>query len=95
MLWTSLAVGLLQLTAVHSKPLTKRWEDIAEKHAWKETPQGWERLGDAPPDLVFDLRLGLKQHKQAELIESLYEISDPSHARQVFPLYNLSKLKSV
>ena len=71
------------LALVHlglSKPL-QRWGELRTKHAWADIPRGWELYGDAQPDHVLDLRIGLTQNRIDELITSLYEISDPAHAR--------------
>lgn len=80
MLWSTLLVlGLSNLSL--SKPLAKRWDDLAEKHSWVEIPRGWEYLSPAPADYTFDLRIGLKQDKMDELISTLMETSDPTHQR--------------
>ncbi|KAJ7493198.1 peptidase S8/S53 domain-containing protein [Mycena galericulata] len=81
MLWLSAFVfGLVHLSA--AKPLSsKRWEDVAVKHAWVETPRGWEFLSAAPADHLLDMRIGLKQNKLEELISSLFEVSDPTHEK--------------
>ncbi|TFK39451.1 peptidase S8/S53 domain-containing protein [Crucibulum laeve] len=80
MLWSSaLVIGLLQLCA--AKPLTKRWDDLAEKHSWVEIPKGWELHSEAPSDHIFELRIGLKQDKIDDLIATLMETSDPFHER--------------
>ncbi|OCH96339.1 subtilisin-like protein [Obba rivulosa] len=80
MLWLqALVVGLVHLCA--GKPLVPRWDDFEVKHAWVEIPRGWELHGPAPADYRFDLRIGLKQARIAELITALYEVSDPAHLR--------------
>ncbi|KAJ7132373.1 peptidase S8/S53 domain-containing protein [Mycena epipterygia] len=81
MLWLSAFVlGLAQLSA--AKPLaSKRWNDVAVKHAWVETPRGWEFHSTPPGDHLLDMRIGLKQNKLEELISTLYEVSDPAHER--------------
>ncbi|KDR68017.1 hypothetical protein GALMADRAFT_272863 [Galerina marginata CBS 339.88] len=80
MLWSSiLYLGFVQLCA--SRALSRRWDDLAEKHSWVEIPQGWQLKAAAPADHLFELRIGLKQHGIEELIENLMEISDPTHLR--------------
>ncbi|KAF4610501.1 hypothetical protein D9613_006689 [Agrocybe pediades] len=80
MLWSSiLLLGVAQLCA--SKVLSRRWEDVAEKHSWVEIPKGWQHKAPAPADHLFDMRIGMKQHGIEELIENLMEISDPTHHR--------------
>lgn len=72
-------IGLAHLA--FAKPLLRRWDDVAEKHAWVEIPRGWEYHSPAPADHKFDLRIGLKQDKIDDLIANLMEISDPMHSR--------------
>ncbi|KAJ7065361.1 peptidase S8/S53 domain-containing protein [Mycena amicta] len=82
MLWSSaLVLGLAHLCA--AKPLAgKRWtENVAVKHAWLETPGGWEYHSAPPADHLLELRIGLKQDKIDELIKALYEVSDPAHPK--------------
>ncbi|KAF8625030.1 hypothetical protein AX17_006944 [Amanita inopinata Kibby_2008] len=80
MLWRSaLILGLLQLSS--ASPLQRRWNDLAEKHAWLEVPKGWAYESAAPSDHMFDLRIGLKQDKFDQLIANLMETSDPYHER--------------
>ena len=87
MLWSSvLVLGLVQLSV--SKPLNKRWDDIAEKHSWVEIPRGWEYHSPAHADHLFEMRIGLKQDKLDELISSLYEDSDPNHQRYAPTTWN-------
>ncbi|KAJ8503359.1 hypothetical protein ONZ45_g10928 [Pleurotus djamor] len=50
----------------------------------KETivpPRGWQRHGEAPPDHIIRMRIGLQQQNFADLERQLYEISDPNHER--------------
>jgi tripeptidyl-peptidase-1 len=80
MLWTSfLLLGLAQLCT--SEVLTKRWDDVAEKHSWVETPRGWQLKGPASSKHIFQLKIGLKQHGLEDLVANLMEISDPAHSR--------------
>ncbi|KAF8903506.1 peptidase S8/S53 domain-containing protein [Gymnopilus junonius] len=80
MLWSSvLLLGAAQLCA--SSVLSRRWNDLAEKHSWVDIPRGWQIKGPAPPNHIFELRIGLKQNGMDKLIENLMEISDPTHAR--------------
>lgn len=62
-------------------PLVRRWDDHKVKHSWIEVPKGWEVHSDAPADHMLDMRIGLRQDKFDELVEHLYQISDPSHER--------------
>ena len=80
MIWSTVVIlGLVQLCAC--KPFSKRWNDFSVKHSWTQVPRGWELYGPAPAEYMLDLRIGLKQDKLDELITSLYEVSDPAHAR--------------
>ncbi|KAF5383817.1 hypothetical protein D9615_003735 [Tricholomella constricta] len=80
MIWSlAIAVGLVQLCV--AKPLSKRWDDVAEKHSWLEIPRGWEYQSPAPSDHMFEMRVALKQSKIDDLIANLMETSDPSHVK--------------
>ncbi|CAK5273720.1 unnamed protein product [Mycena citricolor] len=81
MLWLpALALALAQISV--AKPVVnKRWDDMAVKHAWAEVPSGWEYHEAPPADHLIELRLGLKQDRIDELIEALYQVSDPSHEK--------------
>ncbi len=78
---TILVLGLAQLTA--SAKFLKRWDNLAEKHAWADIPKGWRHKAIAPADYVLDLKIALKQHRFDELIDNLMEISNPTHVRSV------------
>ncbi|KAF9013555.1 subtilisin-like protein [Hymenopellis radicata] len=64
-------------------PISKRWEkpELVEKHAWAEIPRGWVYQAAPSPDHVLDMRIGLKKHREGELISALYEVSSPQHER--------------
>ncbi|KAH8111000.1 subtilisin-like protein [Phellopilus nigrolimitatus] len=62
-------------------PLVPRWDDFEVKHAWAGAPRGWEVHSAAPPDHMLDMRIGLKQDRFEELVDHLYQISDPAHER--------------
>ncbi|KAF8917410.1 subtilisin-like protein [Mucidula mucida] len=79
-LTSSVLLSSLLFLGVLCTPLTPRWDDLVEKHAWAEIPPGWEYHSTPSPDHVFEMRIGLKQDKIDQLISMLYEISDPSHA---------------
>ncbi|KAJ7574377.1 peptidase S8/S53 domain-containing protein [Mycena floridula] len=57
------------------------WDDLTVKHAWTEPPPGWQLHSEVSPDHVFEMRLGLKHGGEAELVNSLHEVSDPDHSR--------------
>lgn len=84
-------LGLAQLTA--SANLLKRWDNLAEKHAWVDIPKGWSYKATAPVDYVFNLKIALKQHRFNELIDNLMEISDPTHIRSIESFVFLEGLK--
>jgi tripeptidyl-peptidase I len=80
MLFSSFLVLALVRYSI-AKPTEKRWDDLVEKHAWANIPKGWEFVSYPPSDHVLDMRIALKQHKIDELINTLYEVSDPNHAK--------------
>ena len=76
--------ALLVLALAHlifASPLQKRWDDLVEKHSWAEIPRGWNYEAEASSDHLFNLHIGLKQHKFDQLIANLMETSDPFHDR--------------
>jgi len=80
MIWSfAVIISLLQLCA--TKPLSRRWDDIAEKHSWVEIPRGWEYHSTPPADHKFEMRVALKQNRIDDLIANLMETSDPSHPK--------------
>jgi len=84
LLW---AVALLTaFQSVVSKPLKldKRWEDLKVKHEWIDVPRGWVEVGRPPVDYPLTMNIGLKKGRFGELLEHLYEVSDPEHHRCAF-----------
>ncbi|KAG5643809.1 hypothetical protein DXG03_009632 [Asterophora parasitica] len=80
MFWSlAIAAGLAQLCI--ATPLSRRWDDLAEKHSWAEIPRGWEYHSSAPPDHTFEMRLALKQSRIDDLIANLMKTSDPNHPK--------------
>jgi tripeptidyl-peptidase-1 len=75
------SVPLASLT----KPLASRWGDMRLKHAWNTIPENWESLGPPLASTMIDLRIALKSNHENALIDTLYEVSSPSHPRHVFP----------
>jgi tripeptidyl-peptidase-1 len=89
MIWSTVLIAVFAQLCI-SKPLSKRWNDFSLKHSWNEVPRGWQHHGPAPPEYTMDLRIGLRQDKLDELISSLYEVSDPAHARYTIYVATLS-----
>lgn len=80
MRWSHVAV-LALVHLVTASPLTRRWDELQVKHAWDEIPRGWVLHSEAPADHKLKLRVGLKQDRFDELVEHLYQVSDPAHER--------------
>jgi tripeptidyl-peptidase-1 len=80
MLWSSILL-LVAAQLCTSRILSRRWDDVAEKHAWVDIPRGWQLKAPAPANHHFELRIGLNQQGIDELIANLMEISDPTHSR--------------
>ncbi|KAG8739824.1 hypothetical protein FRC10_005085 [Ceratobasidium sp. 414] len=55
--------------------------DFRTRHALREVPSGWTAVASAPAEHLIDMRIGLKQARMDELLATLYEVSDPAHAR--------------
>ena len=81
LLWTVALLGFLQ--SALSKPLNfdKRWQESKVKHEWTDVPKGWVEIGRPPADYSLRMNIGLKQDRFDELLEHLYEVSDPDHHR--------------
>lgn len=52
---------------------------FAVRHAWVKVPSGWEEHGVPSSDHPITMKIGLKQHRMDELIDTLYQVSDPLH----------------
>jgi len=81
LLWTVALFGVFQ--SVVSKPykLDKRWEELKVKHQWIDVPGGWVEIGQPPVDYPLKVNIGLKKERFGELLEHLFEVSDPEHHR--------------
>ncbi|KAF8266056.1 subtilisin-like protein [Lactarius quietus] len=72
------AVAPLANVATYLAPL---WDNMQVKHTWHIVPANWEALGHPPPGTTIDLHIALKPHHENALTDSLYEVSDPKHAK--------------
>ncbi|KAF8259523.1 subtilisin-like protein [Lactarius quietus] len=64
--------------AALAMPLSPPWQDRRVKHSWKTIPPNWESLGHPPPGTTIDLYIALIPRHEHALIDSLYDVSDPS-----------------
>ena len=72
----------LPLALALSTPPEKRWDNFQTKHAWAEVPKGWVvHDEDAPKDHMLKMRIGLKQDRFDDLVDELYQVSNPNHER--------------
>ncbi|TDL27656.1 subtilisin-like protein [Rickenella mellea] len=72
----------LLLNIIHSVfAIPAHLSEPAVKHEWPDIPVGWERHSVPSADHLIDLKIGLKQHRIDELIDTLYEVSDPFHSK--------------
>ncbi|KAF8576276.1 subtilisin-like protein [Ramaria rubella] len=83
MYWVSAVAVILafSLPAVASPLINNSTNTFQIKHSRAQVPNGWEIYGDAPPDHLLNLRIGLQESNIDELIRHLLEVSDPSHHR--------------
>lgn len=74
---------LIARTALSASVPTSSWSsDFIQKDSLPAPPNGWERLEATPsPDHLVTLQIGLRQHNFEGLVEELYQVSDPEHAR--------------
>jgi tripeptidyl-peptidase-1 len=71
---------ILALTSIClASPLTKRWGDFEVKHSWADVPRGWTYHSPAAKDHVLHMSFALKQGNFGQLVEHLYQSSDPKH----------------
>ncbi|KAH9172737.1 subtilisin-like protein [Lactarius sanguifluus] len=64
-----------------AKPFSQHWDDMRIKHSWNAIPENWESLGNPLDGITIDLFVALKAQHENALIDTLYEVSDPSHPR--------------
>jgi tripeptidyl-peptidase I len=81
LLWQIIALALSQLAS--ATPLAKRFDDYSVRHAWNEVPNGWEFHSVPAPEHRFKLRIDINSANPDDLINTLYEVSDPKHSRYV------------
>jgi tripeptidyl-peptidase-1 len=92
MLWFSVLSILATFPVVLATPIASLWNDIKVKHSWSTIPGKWECLGHPPADATIDLRVALKPHRKNALIDALYEVSDPTHAKYVSTIVSSTRL---
>ncbi|KAI0271753.1 subtilisin-like protein [Russula aff. rugulosa BPL654] len=81
MRWLSVLSVLVTVPLGLATPLTPRWDDMRVKHSWGSIPNKWDCQGHPPTGTTIDLRIALKPHREGALIDALYEVSDPNHAK--------------
>lgn len=81
LLWTVALLGAFRSTISKQLGLDKRWEELEVKHEWIDIPKGWVEIGRPPADYLLKMDFGLKQERFEELLDHLYEVSDPEHHR--------------
>jgi tripeptidyl-peptidase-1 len=59
------------------------WDNMLVKHTWHAIPVNWESLGHPPAGTRINLYLALKPERESALIDTLSEVSDPTHLRHV------------
>ena len=71
--------GLSLFLFVHAAPA--HLSEPAVKHSWQQIPEGWEVHSAPSGDHPITLKIGLKQSRIDELIDTLYQVSDPFHEK--------------
>ncbi|KAF8260337.1 subtilisin-like protein [Lactarius quietus] len=76
-------LSVLSVLAVASlaAPLVPRWDDTRVKHTWHTVPSNWESLGPPSSNTTIDLHIALVPQNENALIDTLYEVSTPSHPK--------------
>ncbi|KAF8260175.1 subtilisin-like protein [Lactarius quietus] len=62
-------------------PHVPRWGGMRVMHAWRAVPQNWESVGHPHAETTIDLHLALKSHHEHDLVDVLYEVSNPKHPK--------------
>ena len=75
------SLSLISAYVLASSINSAKFTSLNKRHAWPEVPRGWELAGVPDSNAVLDLRIGVKQHRFEELIDSLYEVSQPGQHR--------------
>ena len=60
------------------------WDEMLVKHTWNSNPVNWESVGNTTAGAMIKLHIALKPDQEGALIDTLYEVSSPGHARHVF-----------
>jgi len=63
-------------------PLAPRWNEM-RVNICNDVPKNWENLSHPPNETTIDLHLALKSYRENDLIDALYEVSNPRHLRYV------------
>ena len=58
-----------------------QWDDMRVMHTWNSIPVGWESLGNTTDGTMINLHLALQPERETALIDTLLEVSNPSHPR--------------
>ncbi|KAH9012250.1 Pro-kumamolisin, activation domain-containing protein [Lactarius deliciosus] len=79
--------ALFTLTVVCglATPLAPRWDGMKVMHAWSTVPKNWESLGHPPNETAIDFYLALKSQHENDLVDALYQVSDPKSPKYVPP----------
>lgn len=71
--------GVSLFLLVHAAPA--HLSEPTVKHSWQQIPTDWEVHSAPAGDHPITLKIGLKQSRIDELIDNLYQVSDPFHER--------------
>lgn len=82
--WSVVLLGAFQSAISKPLGLEKRWEELRVKHEWIDVPKGWVEVGRPPAEHLLKMNFGLKQERFDELLDHLYQVSDPEHRRYAF-----------
>ena len=60
-----------------------QWDEMLVKHTWNSVPAHWESVGNTTAGAMIKLHIALEPDREGALIDTLHEVSNPEHPRQV------------
>ena len=68
------------------------WDEIRVMHTWNAIPANWESLGNTTDGARINLHIEIQPNRESALIDTLFEVSNPTHPRHVLATPTLAPL---
>ena len=81
--WHSTLSFLLIVLLADFAMATVQWDNMRVMHTWDSVPENWESLGNTTDGARINLHIVLQPERESAMIDTLLEVSDPSHPRHV------------